>query len=190
MLIMDFPKKICKTNYPLTIAITRFSWFLLSDNYLILGFKGSTSSEEMLDFLSTKSTEDIIDKLGEGFNPVMDGYFLPEFPKQLYAKGLVHPVDLLVGFNSHEGANFIFDLAKTKSVTTLDKAQELVDFVIKNIFFRGNSRADDVCRAIWQEYFKGGTLETEDDITLALVDMYGDLLFISPTIEIINLHKG
>jgi len=57
--------------------------------------------------LRSKSAEEILAaNPGMGFWPVIDGYFLPRPPDQIFADGAQNDVALLAGWNKDEGFNF------------------------------------------------------------------------------------
>jgi para-nitrobenzyl esterase len=50
---------------------------------------------------------DAVLKTGRGSGPIVDGWFLPEEPNTVFARGKQHPVPVLVGSNKDEGTFFL-----------------------------------------------------------------------------------
>lgn len=147
-------------------------------------FKGSTS-DDIVDFLKNFSGEELVKHLGGGFSAVLDDFYMPAEPSLLYSPGNPHPVQLLLGFNSHEGAKFIFDLAKSKTIPDKKNAMDLLEHIIKKMFFRGSPVGEQIVKLAQEEYMK-----PSEDYVQGLTDLYGDLLFIAPSILIADLHSG
>ena len=84
----------------------------------------------MLKILSTKSSDELVKLMGDGFSPVIDGSYLPDWPHNLYEAKKIHNCDVLIGFNSHEGAQFIWGRTRGKLIE--NKAQ--VNNVKKHFF--------------------------------------------------------
>ena len=72
---------------------------------------------------------------------VIDGTLLPAHPLALFSQGKFLKVDLLLGFTSHEGWNFVTELIrrfpdktaeKSMESITADRALELAKIIICN----------------------------------------------------------
>ena len=57
------------------------------------------------------------------------------------------------------------------------------------MFYRGHPAADSIIRALCEEYLDEAGSDTVK-LTQALVEMYGDLLFVAPTIQKVSLHSS
>ena len=99
-------------------------------------------------------------------------------------------MDLLLGFNKDEGAQFVFMLAQALSVSRTEDAHGIIETVIKKIFFRGSPAGDRIVRAVMERYFRDVDGMSPDRLTQALSDMYGDVLFIAPAVNVANRHSG
>ena len=128
--------------------------------------------------------------LGEGYQPVIDGFYMPDYPTSLYSLGQFNRnVDLMLGFTENEGAVFIFGMVPSLGITTLDNidtAMNLIDFVVDKSLFRGAPNRDKIKKVISDEYLQGA--RSHEDFMKGLIEMYGDLLFVAPSIGIVNQH--
>ena len=68
---------------------------------LILGYKGS-SGEDMLKFLQNKSCNEILEAFDNFSKVVIDGYFLKDYPDNLYKNEQVAKVELMSGHVTSE----------------------------------------------------------------------------------------
>ncbi len=147
----------------------------------------------MIQFLNTKSGIELVEIFGDGFCPVVDNHFLLDDPWTLYSSGQFHPVDLMAGFTSHEGAFFLFNLFlgvdSNTEFESVDMAKVAVDLMIKKVQFRRHPRADEISKAVWQEYFLEGQLDSRLLIQ-TLVELFGDLVFVAPCIQTADWHAG
>ena len=57
------------------------------------------------------------------------------------------------------------------------------------MFYRGHPAADSIIRALCEEYLDEAGSDTVK-LTQALVEMYGDLLFVAPTIQNVSYHSS
>ena len=57
------------------------------------------------------------------------------------------------------------------------------------MFYRGHPAADSIIRALCEEYLDEAGSDTIK-LTQALVEMYGDLLFVAPTIQNASYHSS
>ena len=62
-------------------------------------------------------------------------------------------------------------------------------YLFFRIFYRGHPAADAIIRALCEEYLDEADGETIK-LTQALVEMYGDLLFVAPTIPHAVAHSS
>lgn len=154
---------------------------------LCLGFKGKTS-QDVLDFLSNYSGEQLVLDMGPGLFPVVDGYVLKEKPEELYRRKEYHPVDLMLGFTADEGAQFVFNLLGGHCAKSVAQVKEILTMITTKMFFRGQPRALDVRDAVWQRYI--GDETDLEALTKALVTLYGDLMFVAPSFNIAKQHSG
>jgi|SRR6218665_745442 len=89
------------------------------------------SGKELVDFLADKSAMDIVNRFGYGFNPVVDGLFMPQTPISLHDAGKFHPVDILLGFNTDEGFSFIKNLLlEEKREMSPDLASDILKLIV------------------------------------------------------------
>lgn len=89
------------------------------------------SGKELVAFLADKSAMDIVNHFGYGFNPVVDGQFMPEPPISLYGADKFNPVDILLGFNTDEGFSFIRALlVEEKREMTPDLASDILKVIV------------------------------------------------------------
>jgi len=107
---------------------------------------------------------------GEGFRPIVDGWFLPRPPAEIFAAGDQSDVPLMAGWNKDEGFNFTLRQGRNA-----DRAHaELV----REIF---GVRTEEALR-----HYPGGTPEAEATSAAALG---GDLTIIHPTWAWIEAQK-
>lgn len=78
--------------------------------------------------LRAKPANDLLQaaaKPGQGFGPILDGYFLASDPLTIYADGKESHVPLLAGWNADEGKMFVlFNPAKPTTKSFADQAQK------------------------------------------------------------------
>ena len=128
--------------------------------------------------------------MGEGFSPVVDGVFLKSSPLTIYKNKAFQPKECILGFNSDEGATFVFGALKKTEVKSLQEAKMYIDLAVKTAFFRGHERADHISRLIVSEYLDGVKEGDSERITRALTDFHGELLFVAPIIKLATMHSG
>ena len=153
---------------------------------LVAGFT-STDGHEIIKFLKSKSSDDIVEIMGVGFSPVLDHYFFKDMPENLYAKGSFKPVDHIIGFNSDEGTQFIFAFAGKKHIPTREEARTLVKHIIEKMFFRGSPNMKKITEAAIDQYVDS---KPENEMTQSLVDLYGDMLFVASSVDVAGKHSG
>jgi para-nitrobenzyl esterase len=90
-------------------------------------FAESVGATSLTD-LRAKPANDLLQaaaKPGEGFGPVLDGYFLASVPLTIYAHGEQSHVPLLAGWNADEGKMFVlFNPVKPTAKSFADQAQK------------------------------------------------------------------
>lgn len=137
------------------------------------------SGKELVDFLADKSAMDIVNRFGYGFNPVVDGLFMPQTPISLHDAGKFHPVDILLGFNTDEGFSFIKNLLlEEKREMSPDLASDILKLIVFKHLFRGLPNGEKIRQALHEEYLAG--ISEPQVLHQRLVMMYGDILFIMP----------
>ena len=62
-------------------------------------------------------------------------------------------------------------------------------YTLSRVFYRGHPAADSIIRALCEEYLDDAGSDTIK-LTQALVEMYGDLLFVAPTIPHAVAHSS
>jgi para-nitrobenzyl esterase len=107
---------------------------------------------------------------GEGFGPIVDGWFLPRKPAEIFAAGEQSDVPLMAGWNKDEGFNF----------TPLQGAGAKLPFADHAQAMFGERAADAL------KHCPGGSTETEAAAAAALG---GDLAIIHPTWAWIEAQK-
>ena len=108
---------------------------------------------------------------GLGYRPIVDGFFLPRPPAEIFAAGQQHDAPLMAGWNKDEGFNF--DLLQG------DDAKRPYPELVRRIFGAG---ADDAFRL-----YPGGSPELDKASARALG---GDLTIIHPTWSWIEAQKA
>lgn len=160
--------------------------------YVFLTGCTSKKGSDIVQFLSKFNGKELVAGLGLGYHVVIDGHFLPDYPVNLYKQGLFHhSVDTIMGFNSHEGAMFIFEMARPLKTLDMQRAEMILNQLIKVMFFRKNPKADAIIDVLKDTYFPKNN--DREDILKGLVDLHGDLLFVAPTVycvELLKSHKG
>ena len=66
----------------------------------------------------------------------------------------------------------------------------MLDRIVKVSFFRGNPNADAIIAAILDYYLAGVADDDKQGITAAMVDMYGDMLFVGSTFSMADQLSG
>jgi para-nitrobenzyl esterase len=113
--------------------------------------------------LRSKSAEEILAASpGLGFRPIVDGYFLPRSPTEIFANGSQNDVPLMAGWNRDEGFNF--------TLLQGANADKPYESLVRAIF---GSHADEALR-----FYPGGTAEADKASARALG---GDLTIIHST---------
>ncbi|HEX9169436.1 MAG TPA: carboxylesterase family protein, partial [Roseiarcus sp.] len=107
---------------------------------------------------------------GPGFRPIIDGWFLPRRPADIFAVGGQSDVPLMAGWNRDEGFNFTLLQGDGAKRPYADHAQAVFD-----------ERAADALK-----HYPGGSAETEAASAAALG---GDLVIIHPTWAWIEAQK-
>lgn len=145
------------------------------------------NGREIVEFLSDKSSTDIVKMLGEGFNPTVDGVFLSDVPLNLYRSGKFNPIDVIIGFNTNEGMQFIERLKQRFSIFPKESAENLLKTIVFNQFYRGRPNADEIYRTLHSTYIEKASSALE--LQQKLVEVYGDILFILPALTQASLHS-
>lgn len=137
------------------------------------------SGKELVTFLADKSAMDIVNHFGYGFNPVIDGQFMPEPPISLYGADKFLPVDILLGFNTDEGFSFTRTLLiEEKREMTPDLASDIVKVIVFKHLFRGLPNAEKIRQVLHREYL--ADVNDPQLLHQRLAEMYGDILFTMP----------
>jgi len=147
----------------------------------MIGFEGR-DRESLIRFLGGKSAEELLSAFNDWFVPsTVDGTYLTGQPECLYKTGRIHPVDCIIGFNSSEGVGFLSD-----DVDTRAKAEDVIEKLIKNNFFRGHSRLiiDRIMRSVKAEY-----LCSENHLR-DVSNFYADVNFVAPSLQQAQYHSG
>lgn len=84
-------------------------------------------------FLADKPAAEIVKRMGLGFNPVLDYIFMPHEPVALCESGKFHAVDVLLGFNTDEGFQFVRQLMKTLTPSVQLANNTLNDIIFKTL---------------------------------------------------------
>ena len=146
--------------------------------------------KEVLAFLQSKPAKEIIEGLGVGFSPVLDGTYLSVDPERALCTNQWPPVDLLLGFTANEGYQFIKDLTRQRKTVGPETMQALIDFIFRRAFYRGVPRVEDIIKVVYESYFKDIDKVDGETLTKTLCEMYGDLLFMAPSILVAAIHSG
>ena len=93
----------------------------------------------------------------------------------------------MLGFNSDEGAMFIYGLNNWKPIRTREVAESLLDILIDVSFFRGSKHGAAIKELLRNEYWTDEN--TSRNWTHGLVQMYGDLLFVAPSLKMAELQN-
>ena len=93
----------------------------------ILGYKGS-SSEDMLKFLQSKSSNEILESFGHYSKVVIDGYFLKDYPDNLYKNGKVAKVELMSGHVTSE-ALLMINILRSPDMESEPDVNKVRDYV-------------------------------------------------------------
>lgn len=116
-----------------------------------------------------------ITPLTGGWRPVIDGYFLPAHPLQLLDQGKFNPVDLILGFNIHDGyevhKELTFDL---KYDMSRDDFEDLMSHYLVKYY---DSNVDLIRSAMILEY---SGCDNTSQLGRSFVDFITDLEYISP----------
>lgn len=105
----------------------------MSHDHQLSTLGGTVSSgQDILAFLRSKSSAELVAGLGEGFQPVIDGVCFTELPLRGYKAGDFALIDVIVGFNSDEGAGFLRVFARQNPSMNNDKAAEF----LRNLVFK------------------------------------------------------
>ena len=108
---------------------------------------------------------------GLGYRPIVDGYFLPKPPAEIFAAGEQSDVPLMAGWNKDEGFNF--------TLLQGDDAKRPYADLVREIF---GARADEALR-----FYPGGSPELDEASARALG---GDLTIIHSTWAWIEAQKA
>lgn len=156
--------------------------------------KVSNDSRSIMSVLNSMPSTSLVPALGVGFNPVLDGTFLRLTPEDAYKKTSVNNVPVIFNVNSHEGAQFVYSILRMKGlkkmlVPDIDMAREVLHLMVHVRFFRGHRSINKIEAVLDKYYLREWTSDVEK-LTCRLVDMYGDLLFIVPSLIQADWHSG
>ena len=84
---------------------------------------------------------------------------------------------------------FVLPALKSPRDTDLKAAQRYVDIIVKDVFFKDRTDASSVSSALKSKYLQNMN-NGSDDIPKALVQLYGDLRYVAPSIGVANIHSG
>ena len=143
-----------------------------------------TDGAKILAFLEGLSSDEIVEGFGLGFSCVLCNTYVTEQPEKALLKPC-YPVDLLLGCSTHEGGGYTFEIAKGTTVTSRDHAKEVVSEIVQKRFFRGLPGALQVQARAEELYLEN--CKTNDELIQQLVQMYGDVLFVAPTVDLANI---
>ena len=160
-------------------------------NYIYLlyhvGFT-ATSSKELIDFLRSRSADDLAYALPV-FQPVFDGVFLKDHPHKIYNENRHCHVDYMLGFNIDEGVRFIMDDVEGMKLLTYDATRRYVRNFVLNVAYRNNKNVDAMTDVVLKTYGVERSM-TAGQFAHVLSDIYGDWVFKTPTIDVANRHSG
>ena len=135
-----------------------------------LDFMGKVGARSLSELRAASADAILAAAPGLGFRPIVDGWFLPHSPAQIFAAGEQNDVPLMVGWNKDEGFNF--------TLLQGDDAKRPYPDLAREIF---GERADAALGL-----YPGGSPEV--DATSAR-ELGGDLVIIHPTWAWIESQK-
>ena len=146
----------------------------------------------MLLELQSWSVDDLVNKFDLSLvRPVVDGRVLPASPAQLYRDNMVAPVPYLCGFNSHECYTFYYVLAKGDTRRSMEGARKVFR---TGLGMLGGPKSKESGEAFNQglldSYYSDVDDGKRDDIWSRTVDLFSDIMFKKPAVDIITLHSG
>ena len=128
------------------------------------------------------SAEELRNVCGDEYQPTVDGTFLPDFPENLFKLDYLHKtIDVIYGFNSDEGAMFIYGLNGFQLIRNRQEAERILDQLVDKMFFRGSAKCEQIKHVLRREYLSDG--DTAERLTHGLIQLHGDLLFVAPTFQ-------
>ena len=96
---------------------------------------------------------------GDEYQPTVDGTFLPDFPENLFKLDYLHKaIDVIYGFNSDEGAMFIYGLNGFQLIRNRQEAERILDQLVDKMFFRGSAKCEQIKQVLRREYLSDGDL--------------------------------
>lgn len=159
------------------------------------------SEAELIRCLRSKSAEEIISIQGkfpltsltlhEITTPVTDGKFLPSHPRNLYkhAKFADENIEVIIGFNSHEGALSI--ALKPGHMNQSEVSREEFDSEVKNVLVRGQTDrprlVEDLVKYQYTDHDDPNNKTTIRDMA---INFQGDFMTVAPAmLEVSALAK-
>lgn len=152
---------------------------------LLCGYVGCYETEglKILQYLAKLNASEIVDGFGNGFSCVLCDTYLQEEPEKAIMKP-TEPIDLMLGFSTHEGGGYVFEIVNGISISGKEQAGEVTNEIVLKRFFRGKPGAARVEAEVKKLYLS--KCVSNDDLIKELVQMYGDLVFVAPTVDLAN----
>ena len=153
-----------------------------------------TSWPEKLDCLRGESWQDILYAPiavadSDYFHPRIDGRFFPEPFDRLVERDEMHQYDIMVGMNSDEGLNLLFNYPDIALAINRDNVEF---FVVGTIAGRGTDEETSqiLYEGIKQRYVDPvDGIADDDDALRFMIDIYGDGSFVSRSIRLLRYHQ-
>ena len=150
----------------------------------------SVAGREVEELLNKMSTDELTKHFTKMFSKVIDGEYLTDDPVELYRRGQFHPVELLCGFNTHEGLMFINLFTGGGAMQGKEEAISFIQMSLKQMYLRGNSSANDICQKVVDMYINELTEADCNQLTEQCVAAQADCQFTAPTVLAASLHSG
>ena len=90
----------------------------------------------------------------------------------------------------HSSPGFVFRLVGGTAVKTKAMARQLIEKVVKVMFFRGKPNTEKIIDTVFEFYLESVGDEDEEAITSAMIRMYGDVLFTASSLQVADFHAG
>eukprot|EP00058_Branchiostoma_floridae_P021518 XP_002607008.1 hypothetical protein BRAFLDRAFT_200636 [Branchiostoma floridae] len=165
---------------PLTKMLAEEAGCETEDTEILTACLKEKSSEELLEKVQSLQL-----KIGQvSFSPVVDGTFLTSQPMDLMQAGDVNTADYLLGVNNHEFGWLMLPFAIQGDPLAGISQEDFVRLTkaVASMVYRVS------IDAIVAEY----SLESDDPMAIQyqFSHLYGDLLFVSPTVMVADKHAG
>lgn len=111
-----------------------FLYYLVQSNLFIsvlLGATNISTGVEVAEFLRDRSSKEILTSLlSVPYAPVLDGVVMQQKCSVVYEAGQFEPVDMIIGFNTHEGAYFVRDYVSSLVELNVKAAEDYLRRVV------------------------------------------------------------